>query len=146
MDYVDVTPDAQELSADEECPVDYRITPSSTSLNAAGFSRVRSVYACVRDDLTPGGGAGTNATSSFNQKVVLFVRGNPQGRYGLDAQACAQGNLAANLRTERQALLQGTAGICNLPTVKTEVLNRGVANKVPRQLGGTLPVAPAAEP
>ncbi|MEM1425974.1 MAG: prepilin-type N-terminal cleavage/methylation domain-containing protein [Cyanobacteria bacterium P01_H01_bin.130] len=145
VDYVDATPDAQELDANTECPVDYRITPSSTALNAGGFSKVRSVYACVRDDVTPAGGAATNATSSFNQKVVLFVRGNPQGRFGLDAQACGN-ELQDTLRTERQNLLQGTAGICNLPTVKTEVLNRGVANKVPRQLGGTLPVAPATNP
>ena len=145
VDYVDATPDAQELNANTECPVDYRITPSSAALNAGDFSQVRSVYACVRDDVTPAGGAGGTATSSFNQKVVLFVRGNPQGRFGLDAQACGA-DLEETLRTERQELLQGTEGICNLPTVKTEVLNRGVANKVPRQLGGTLPVAPAAEP
>ena len=101
------------------------------------------MYACVRDDAVAG--SATNVTTSFNQKVVLFVRGNPQGRYGLDAQACGN-TLEDTLRTEREDLLTGTEGICDLPTVKTEVLNRGVANKVPRQLGGSLPTAGTGGP
>ena len=137
VDYVDVTPDQQELQADEECPIGYRITPSSAALDASGFSQVRSVYACVRDDALAG--SASNTTSAFNQKVVLFVRGNPQGRFGLDAIACGE-DLQQTLRTERDDLLTGSRGICDLPTVKTEVLNRGVANKVPRQLQGTIDI------
>ncbi|MEM6500839.1 MAG: prepilin-type N-terminal cleavage/methylation domain-containing protein [Cyanobacteria bacterium P01_C01_bin.89] len=143
VDYVDATPDQQDLQEGQECPERYEITPSKEALNAEGFDKVRSVYACVRDDAVAG--SATNVTTSFNQKVVLFVRGNPQGRYGLDAQACGN-TLEGTLRTERQDLLTGTQGICNLPTVKTEVLNRGVANKVPSQLGGSLPTTTAGDP
>ena len=70
-----------------------------------------------------------------NQKVILAVRGNPEGRYGLDRRSCSQDDPAAgekNLSTELGKETQQTT--CRLAAVKTEVLNRGTVNKVPSKL------------
>lgn len=123
VDFVDATPDQTSSNDQSMCPENYKVTPSSALLSRSGFANVRSVYACVRDDT-----ANQDITSertAFNQKVVLFVRGNPIGRYGLDAAACGQ-SLQSTLRKDDNP--------CKLAAVKTEVLNRGVANKVPKPL------------
>jgi prepilin-type N-terminal cleavage/methylation domain-containing protein len=123
VDFADATPDARETAT---CPAGYKITPDAESLADAekadgegSFANVRSIYACVRDDAA--GAVAGQEQQVFNQKVVLFVRGNPQGRYGLDRAFCEKQALQATLRDEENA--------CKLPVVKTEVQNRGVANK-----------------
>ncbi|MBD2159928.1 hypothetical protein H6F46_04390 [Limnothrix sp. FACHB-1083] len=134
VDFVDDTRD-QTLSAERECPAQYEVTPSLESLTG-DFEGVRSVYACVLDE--------TGAVSlqqlqknegNQNQKVILAVRGNPEGRYGLDRRSCSQDDPAAgekNLSTELGKETQQTT--CRLAAVKTEVLNRGTVNKVPSKL------------
>ncbi|WP_143473063.1 PilW family protein [Limnothrix sp. PR1529] len=134
VDFVDDTQD-QNLSAERECPAQYEVTPSLESLTG-DFEGVRSVYACVLDE--------TGAVSlqqlqknegNQNQKVILAVRGNPEGRYGLDRRSCSQDDPAAgekNLSTELGKETQQTT--CRLAAVKTEVLNRGTVNKVPSKL------------
>jgi hypothetical protein len=135
VDYVDLTADSGGTRDDTYCPetpIKYDITPSLTTLEGE-FDRVRSVYACVRDDSATNNTQNTggsdedanNSLGSFNQKVVLFLRGNPAGRYGLDKRAC-EGLDTNDLRSQENP--------CNLPIVKTEVLNRGVVNKTPREL------------
>lgn len=122
VDFADATADDRETAT---CPGGYKITPDAASLSSAQkgdgetFANVRSIYACVRDDAE--GAVAGEAQQVFNQKVVLFVRGNPQGRYGLDRAFCEKESLKATLRDEDNA--------CKLPVVKTEVQNRGVANK-----------------
>lgn len=134
VDFVDDTQD-RNLSAERECPAQYEVTPSLESLTG-DFEGVRSVYACVLDE--------TGAVSlqqlqknegNQNQKVILAVRGNPEGRYGLDRRSCSQDDPAAgekNLSTELGKETQQTT--CRLAAVKTEVLNRGTVNKVPSKL------------
>ncbi len=134
VDFVDDTQD-RSLSAERECPAQYEVTPSLESLTG-DFEGVRSVYACVLDE--------TGAVSlqqlqknegNQNQKVILAVRGNPEGRYGLDRRSCSQDDPAAgekNLSTELGKETQQTT--CRLAAVKTEVLNRGTVNKVPSKL------------
>lgn len=132
VDYVDDTPDATTSDDKSMCPDDYKVTPSSVLLSNQGFPNVRSIYACVRDDTASVSSSSTESGSStdrtaFNQKVVLFIRGNPDGRYGMDRLACGEGS---NLNTT----LRKSDNPCKLAAIKTEVLNRGVANKVPNQL------------
>jgi len=135
VDFVDDTRD-QTLSAERECPVQYQVTPSLASLTG-DFEGVRSVYACVLDE--------TGSAESLqelqqnkgnqNQKVILAVRGNPEGRYGLDRRSCSQDAPEAgetNLSTELGKATQQTT--CRLAAVKTEVLNRGTVNKEPQNL------------
>jgi type II secretory pathway pseudopilin PulG len=134
VDFVDDTQD-RSLSTERECPAQYEVTPSLESLTG-DFEGVRSVYACVLDE--------TGAVSlqqlqknegNQNQKVILAVRGNPEGRYGLDRRSCSQDDPAAgekNLSTELGKETQQTT--CRLAAVKTEVLNRGTVNKVPSKL------------
>jgi type II secretory pathway pseudopilin PulG len=135
VDFVDDTRD-QTLSAERECPAQYQVTPSLASLTG-DFEGVRSVYACVLDE--------TGSAESLqelqqnkgnqNQKVILAVRGNPEGRYGLDRRSCSQDAPEAgetNLSTELGKATQQTT--CRLAAVKTEVLNRGTVNKEPQNL------------
>jgi len=135
VDFVDDTRD-QTLSAERECPVQYQVTPSLASLTG-DFEGIRSVYACVLDE--------TGSAESLqelqqnkgnqNQKVILAVRGNPEGRYGLDRRSCSQDAPEAgetNLSTELGKATQQTT--CRLAAVKTEVLNRGTVNKEPQNL------------
>ncbi|MCG9886344.1 MAG: prepilin-type N-terminal cleavage/methylation domain-containing protein [Cyanobacteria bacterium] len=115
VDFADATPDDRETAT---CPAGYKITPDGGALTG-DFANLRSIYACVRDDAA--GAVAGQEQQVFNQKVVLFVRGNPEGRYGLDRAFCEKESLKATLRDEDNA--------CKLPVVKTEVQNRGVANK-----------------
>lgn len=136
VDFVDLTPDPGGTDDDSYCPkepIRYDITPSLGAL-AGEFDRVRSAYACVRDDSQVANTLDDDApdsTGSFNQKVVLFLRGNPGGRYGLDKRACSSVAEGGTLDADQ---LRSEDNPCNLPTLKTEVLNRGVVNKKPRDL------------
>ncbi|XGV89125.1 MAG: PilW family protein [Limnothrix sp. BL-A-16] len=136
VDFVDDTQDVN-LGTERECPAQYEVTPSLESLKG-DFEGVRSVYACVLDE--------TKSTRTVqqlqkneanqNQKVILAVRGNPEGRYGLDRRSCSQDNPATgekNLSTELGKDTQQTT--CRLASIKTEVLNRGTVNKQPMDLG-----------
>lgn len=124
VDFVDRTPDQSVIPDERMCPqepVRYSVTPGQDLLD----ENIRSVYACVRDDAETAAQQSDEGVerSAYNQKVVLFARGNPQGRYGL---SCDEDEAKANLRTEGNP--------CKLPAIKTEVLNRGVADKIPRPL------------
>ncbi len=127
VDYVDDTKDtAGQASVD--CPVGYDKTPSNRSLTEASkgdFEGVRSVYGCVRDELFKTTAQLSITNQTLNQKVILTVRGNPEGRYGLDKRGCSQEELEKTAGTANQ---QST---CRLAAVKTEVLNRGTINKEP---------------
>lgn len=121
---------------DAACPDNstYVLTPSDDTLQAYGFgssgSFVRNFYGCVR--LPPGsivlGTADTlddaDDDARFNQKVILFLRGNIDGRLGanLDCQG---------LDTEDGA---NTDHFCLLPAIETQVVNRGVFEKEPFSL------------
>lgn len=126
VDYVDDTKDVAGQDS-VNCPQGYEKTPSDQSLTEAqgDFEGVRSVYACVLDELFRTTEALTVSNQTLNQKVILTVRGNPEGRYGLDKRGCSQEELEKTAGTANQ---QST---CRLAAVKTEVLNRGTTNKEP---------------
>lgn len=120
---------------DAACPdnSNYVITPSDDTLAAYGFgspgSFVRNFYGCVR--LPPGSTvAGTDDLDAaeddarFNQKVILFLRGNIDGRFGADLDC--QG-----LEDEDGA---NSDHFCLLPAIETQVVNRGVLEKEPFSL------------
>lgn len=94
-------------TATVQCPNGYALTPSDNTLNTFSFSQVRNFYGCVRipDDLIPGS---SNSTGAFNQKVILFLRGNASGKPGI--------------KEDNQGFL---------PAIATQVLNRGVKDKQP---------------
>ena len=94
-------------AATVQCPNGYALTPSDNTLNNYSFSQVRNFYGCVRipDDLIPGA---SNTTGAFNQKVILFLRGNASGKPGI--------------KEDNQGFL---------PAIATQVLNRGVKDKQP---------------
>jgi len=127
VDYVDDTKDAKDSV---ECPTGYSKTPSTKSLSAADgdFSIVRSVYACVLDERFGTQAALRTTNETLNQKVILSVRGNPEGRYGLDRSGCSKEVLTGQLGKA------GQQATCRLAAVKTEVLNRGTINKGPQAL------------
>jgi type II secretory pathway pseudopilin PulG len=130
VDYVDDTKDAKDSV---ECPTGYSKTPSTKSLSAADgdFSIVRSVYACVLDERFGTQAALRTTNETLNQKVILSVRGNPEGRYGLDRSGCSKEVLTGQLGKA------GQQATCRLAAVKTEVLNRGTINKGPQALPET---------
>jgi prepilin-type N-terminal cleavage/methylation domain-containing protein len=119
VDFVDSRPmsEIDELAeaggASVDCPKDYALTPSDATLTQFGFDGVRNFYACIRipkallaSEVTESQEEGK---SSFNQKVILFVRGNAAGKPGI------------------KDVNEGF-----MPAISTQVLNRGVANKVPK--------------
>ena len=126
VDYVDDTKDTA-AQASVKCPERYEKTPSDQSLTEAkgDFAGVRSVYGCVRNELFKTTAQLSVTNQTLNQKVILTVRGNPEGRYGLDKRGCSQEELEKTAGTANQ---QST---CRLAAVKTEVLNRGTINKAP---------------
>jgi prepilin-type N-terminal cleavage/methylation domain-containing protein len=106
VDFVDDTARAGDGSANL-CPPDdtaqniyYKITPDVTPTPFVG---VRSFYACVRVDNTSGDGG------AINQDVLVFLRGNSEGRV-------QPGN------------------VNNLPTLNAQVLRRGIVNKNPKPI------------
>ncbi|MFP4220980.1 MAG: prepilin-type N-terminal cleavage/methylation domain-containing protein [Phormidium sp.] len=116
VDFVDSRPldEIAELQgtpgASVQCPDGHVITPSDETLNANGFGEVRNFYACIRDDSILADDDDENATSqTFNQKVILFLRGNAAGKPGIR-----------------------DANIGFMPAIQTQVLNRSVREKTPR--------------
>ena len=96
-----------------ECPGGYALTPSDSTLAQFGFDGVRNFYACIRIPKSLLASAAQESEeegkSSFNQKVILFIRGNAAGKPGI------------------KDVNEGF-----MPAISTQVLNRGVANKVPK--------------
>jgi prepilin-type N-terminal cleavage/methylation domain-containing protein len=117
VDFVDSRPmsEIEELNeegtASVDCPDKYAKTPSDATLDRFGFTGVRNFYACIRipDPLLEQDPSASEEVSSFNQKVILFIRGNAAGKPGI------------------QSVNEGF-----MPAIQTQVLNRGVANKVPK--------------
>jgi prepilin-type N-terminal cleavage/methylation domain-containing protein len=116
VDFVDSRPmeEIDELNeegdAEVSCPGGYQLTPSDATLENFGFSGVRNFYACIREPNRPDvNSLESEEVSAFNQKVILFIRGNAEGKPGI------------------QSANEGF-----MPAIQTQVLNRGVANKVPR--------------
>ncbi|MDY6941363.1 MAG: hypothetical protein SWY16_27370, partial [Cyanobacteriota bacterium] len=93
------------------CPDLYALTPDEATLAKTGYGDVRNFYACVKVDesLLPRDAGEDTPDSAFNQKVILFVRGNAKGKPGID-----------------------TANEGFMPAIATQVLNRGVKDKKPR--------------
>ncbi len=79
VDFVDDTPDAENNTT--ECPTGYDLTPNSKTLEDKGIARVRSFYACVREQ------------QNQHPDVIVYLRGNThrrQGGYGKAALAGLQ--------------------------------------------------------
>jgi len=68
VDFVDDTPDAENSTT--ICPNEYVLTPSHKSLEDQGLARVRSFYACVREQ------------QNQQPDVILHLRGNTHGKQG----------------------------------------------------------------
>lgn len=92
------------------CPPQYVLTPHEKTLSESGFANVRNFYACIKvpEELKPKTTTADEA-GAFNQKVILFVRGNASGKPGIK-----------------------TANEGYMPSIATQVLNRGVKDKVPQ--------------
>jgi len=136
VDYVDDTKDIAGRDS-VQCPLGYKKTPSDQSLKDAegDFEGVRSVYGCVRDELFKSTAELTVTNQTLNQKVILTIRGNPEGRYGLDRRGCSQESLSEKEKSLSTELGKDTQqSTCRLAAVKTEVLNRGTINKEPTTL------------
>lgn len=119
IDFVDDTARTGDSTA--TCPTDaaqdiyYRITPDDT---VTPFTNVRSFYACVRVNLTkepippitiPPTTVDVFDGGSINQDVLVFLRGNSEGRV--------------------------QAGSSNsLPTLNAQVLRRSIVNKDPKAI------------
>jgi hypothetical protein len=119
VDFVDdrAMANIPELTADGgnpnvQCPNQYTLTPADGTLQNFGFAGMRNFYACVRipEQALSVQGQNQANVNSFNQKVILFLRGNALGKAGVDSY---------------------NEGF--LPAIATQVLNRGVRNKTPSQ-------------
>lgn len=98
----------EELSVD--CPKKYVLTPHDNTLRDSGFENVRNFYACVKvPENLQADEPDEEEAGAFNQKVILFVRGNASGKPGIK-----------------------TANEGYMPAIATQVLNRGVKDKVPK--------------
>ncbi|MDC0835924.1 prepilin-type N-terminal cleavage/methylation domain-containing protein [Geitlerinema sp. CS-897] len=101
-----------------ECPAEettnsrvrYIRTPSDSTLEQYGFTNMRNFYACVKlpEKFTQNNNENEGESGAFNQKVILFLRGNAAGKPGIT-----------------------TANEGFMPAIQTQVLNRGVRNKKP---------------
>lgn len=88
------------------CPSsNYVLTPNNTTLTSAGFTDVRSFYACVK---IPDGNNPDTRLNEFNQDVLISIRGNAAGKPGV--------------RENSEQFL---------PVLQTQVLRRGVFGKRP---------------
>jgi prepilin-type N-terminal cleavage/methylation domain-containing protein len=86
-----------DANAVPNCPTGYSISPADTAFATVSAPRIRSFYACIDD----------GATSGRNRDVILYIRGNAQGRPGI--------------RGDRTFV----------PTLETRVLVRGVLGRNP---------------
>ncbi|NJR65069.1 MAG: type II secretion system protein [Leptolyngbyaceae cyanobacterium CRU_2_3] len=85
----------------------YSLSPPGTLLNSTpGFAGVRGFFACVSRRTTTVNGVTTEVDTGLNQDVILYVRGNANGR-------------------------PGVIGDVFLPSLETRVLSRGVRSKLP---------------
>lgn len=115
VDFVDDTSRAGDSTV--TCPTDvtqdiyYRITPDVT---ATPFAGVRSFYACVKvnktvEPLTTTTTVDVYDGGAINQDILVFLRGNSEGRVQV-----------------------GTSN--NLPTLNAQVLRRSIINKDPKAI------------
>lgn len=110
VDFVDDTARAEDSTVN--CPTDatkdiyYQITPDVTAIPFAG---VRSFYGCVRVNKTTEGALDVYDGGAINQDVLVFLRGNSEGR------------------------IQAGSGN-SLPSLNTQVLRRGIVNKEPKAI------------
>ncbi|NJL37799.1 MAG: type II secretion system protein [Leptolyngbyaceae cyanobacterium SM1_4_3] len=89
---------ADDQTADlARCPTGYTMTPSEEVLNSIDAPDIRSFYACV-----------DQGQGNTNRDVILYIRGNAQGRPGIAGEASF------------------------LPTLETRVLSRGVLGRTPQ--------------
>ncbi|TVR07368.1 MAG: prepilin-type N-terminal cleavage/methylation domain-containing protein [Phormidium sp. GEM2.Bin31] len=118
VDFVDdrdmqIIADVQQVQGMEvDCPENYNLTPSDQTLNRYDFGGVRNFYACVLDETgrqARAFEAGQDDPTAFNQKVILFIRGNAAGKPGI--------------RSANEGFM---------PAIQTQVLNRSVRRKSPR--------------
>jgi prepilin-type N-terminal cleavage/methylation domain-containing protein len=112
VDFVDVKPaqNAADLRQTGACPAgDYAVSPTDAALNRTGFTGVRSFYACVstRPLRAAQANQAAEVDTGVNQDVILYLRGNANGRPGI----IGDENF--------------------LPALETRVLSRGVLGKRP---------------
>ncbi|WP_190795686.1 prepilin-type N-terminal cleavage/methylation domain-containing protein [Leptolyngbya sp. FACHB-541] len=101
VDFLDDGSGADFIDTDEtadlaSCPDDYSMIPNQDVLTTIGAPAIRSFYACV-----------DQGQSNTNRDVILYIRGNAQGRPGISGEASF------------------------LPTLETRVLSRGVLGRAP---------------
>ena len=107
VDFVDVKPRQTAVCPTEG--VNYSTSPTDKTLNDTGFgSNARGFYACVSIRPRPAGSTATSqdVNTGVNQDVILYLRGNADGRPGI-------------------------IGDQFLPALETRVLSRGVLGKTP---------------
>jgi len=104
VDFVDDTVRAGDSNV--SCPTNYNLTPSSTMLSNNSYAS--GAFSGVRSLYACVRG-GTGDEAGFNQDVFVFLRGNAYGRTGINNDSF-------------------------LPTLQTQVLRRGIVNKVPSPL------------
>lgn len=97
-----------------DCPPGYNLTPSDKTLSDHNFDGVRNFYACILDEVgrrsQQRSAGGTQPDTAFNQRVILFLRGNAAGKPGI--------------RSANEGFM---------PAIQTQVLNRSVRQKSPRR-------------
>lgn len=111
---MDVIAQQQDVAGmDVSCPPNYNLTPSENTLSE-GFGGMRNFYACVLDEVGRREEAREQERSqddtAFNQRVILFIRGNAAGKPGI--------------RSANEGFM---------PAIQTQVVNRSVPRKRPRQ-------------
>jgi prepilin-type N-terminal cleavage/methylation domain-containing protein len=117
IDFVDSRgindPDLQKSLGGNQTKIDcgdgYVLTPSKATLPGEKGD-VRNFYACVKVPVELSPTTDSETTGEFNQKVLLFLRGNASGKPGIKS-----------------------ANEGFMPAIETQVLNRSNRNKVPAQ-------------
>lgn len=120
VDFVDDRPMSDIAAAQDvdqgmsvDCPDGYNLTPDDSTLENNGFGGVRNFYACVLDEVGRRSNiddSNSDPDTAFNQKVILFLRGNAAGKPGI--------------RSANEGFM---------PAIQTQVLNRSVRRKSPRR-------------
>lgn len=113
VDFVDATPIKSTVADTTNCPLNttqdiYSLSPDVAT--AVPFNNVRSFYACVKvNRTTDTSGVVVDDGASINQDVIVFLRGNSEGRVQ-----------AGTVKTR--------------PTLSAQVLRRSILNKNPRPI------------